>query len=142
MVQELRDTLLAYSHIDREDIQYTYCHDYNHISRYKNLRQVIHEGSSDDRCITLETSNAFSSTLSVSYYVVPASRENRLDLIAEEKLGSAKYAWVLAYFNNIEDGFTVPQGSKLAIPPSISSLFESGECLAPISATKLNLGSE
>lgn len=136
------NTLVPYQTIERDDIQYTYCHDYDHISRYKGLRQVIHQGLSDDRFVALETPNSFSTNADVSYYVVPANRENRLDLIAEEKLGSATYAWVLAYFNGLEDGYTVSEGATLAIPKSISSLFENHEILAPISATHLNLGSE
>lgn len=142
MLTELRDTLTPYQKIDRDSIQYTYCVDYDHISRYKDLRQVIHQGESADRCIALETTNAFESNATTTYYTVDTTHANRLDLIAYELLGSAHYAWVIAYFNNIADGFTVPEGAKLAIPNSIFSLFEKGECLASISATKLNLGSE
>lgn len=142
MIPEMQNTLTPYDTIQREDIQYTYCRDYDHISRYKDLRQVIHEGTSENRCITLETANAFSSNADVTYYTVPARYENRLDLIARDTLGSANYAWVIAYFNGISDGFTIPQGANLAIPSSIFKLFEAGECLASISATKLNLGSE
>jgi hypothetical protein len=75
------------------------------------------------------------------YYTVPSNRENRLDLIANEKLGSASYAWVIAYFNHIDDGFTVAEGTKLAIPTSVTKLFETGELLAPVPANNLNLGS-
>lgn len=139
---KIQDTLEPYDEITRDPIQYTVCRDYSHLSRYKGLRQVIHEGSSEKRYISLETINAFKTSTDVSYYVVPASRENRLDLIALENLGSASYAWVLAYFNNIDDGFTVQEGAKLAIPSSISDLFNTGEILAPVSALTLNLGSE
>lgn len=123
-------------------ISYTYCRDFDHISRYKGLRQVIHNPNDLERYISLETTNPFSTNSSVTYYTVPNSRENRLDLIAYEFLGSASYAWVIAYFNNIEDGYTVLEGTKLAIPNGISSLFEQGELLAPVPATKLNIGSE
>ena len=142
MLNESRDTLIPYQTIERDPIQYTYCYDYDHISRYKDLRQVIHQGESADRCVTLETSNPFSSNAEVNYYTVPQQFENRLDMIAQEVLGSANYAWVIAYFNGIEDGFTAPAGSKLAIPASVYKLFEKGECLASITATRLNLGSE
>lgn len=136
------DTTTPYEGIERDPIQYTYCHDYSHISRYKGLRQVVHQGQSDDRYIALETSNKFTTRTDVTYYTVPANLENRLDIIAQKFLGSASYSWVIAYFNGIEDGFTVLEGTRLAIPSSISSLFNNGEILAPIAATTLNLGSE
>lgn len=136
------DTWTPYKEITRDPIQYTYCVDFNHISRYNPLRRVIHQGLSNDRFIALETANPFQSNMRYSYYTVPYDRENRLDLIAQEKLGSAKYAWVLAYINRIQDGFTVVEGTILAIPQSISTLFDRGELLASIQATKLNLGSE
>lgn len=139
---KMQDTYHPYKTVERDPIQYTYCVDYNHISRYRGLRQVIHQGNSPDRYVALETSNPFKTSAQARYYTVPHQLENRLDLIAYEQLGSASYAWVLAYFNNIQDGFTVLEGTKLAIPVSISSLFESGEILASITATKLNLGSE
>ena len=68
--------------------------------------------------------------------------ENRLDIIANQFLGSSSYAWIIAYLNNIEDGFSVSEGQRLAIPKSISSLFNTGEILQPIPATSLNLGRE
>ena len=131
-----------YEEVERDEIQYTYCRDFDHISRYKGLRQVVHEGDHPERYIALETANSFESHATVSYYTVDAHHENRLDLIAQEQLGGANYAWVLAYFNNIDDGFTVLEGTKLRIPSSVSALFENGEVLAPIAATKLNLGTE
>ena len=136
------DTWLPYKEVERDPIQYTYCNDYHHISRYKGLRQVIHQGLSDDRFIALETVNTIPENSDVRYYIVPHKLENRLDLIAEEQLGSATYAWVIAYFNKIQDGYTAIEGTKLAIPVSISSLFENGQILESVTATRLNLGSE
>jgi len=136
------DTLSPYETVDREDIQYTYCHDYNHISRYKGLRQIIHEGNTAERYVALETPNAFETSVDMTYYTVPANLENRLDIIARDFLGSADYSWVIAYFNNIQDGFTAKEGQILAIPKTISSLFNNGEILSPISANRMNLGSE
>lgn len=136
------DTYKPYDSVERDEIQYTVCRDYNHISRYRGYRQVIHEGSTPDRFVALETNNPFHSNTKINYYTVPASRENRLDIIAQEQLGSANYAWVIAYFNNISDGFTVREGQTIAIPTSISSLFSKGEILAPVSAIQLNLGTE
>ena len=50
--------------------------------------------------------------------------------------------WVIAYFNSIEDGYTVREGQKLVIPESVTALLSNGEILAPITALKLNLGEE
>ena len=136
------DTYTRYKDVERDPIQYTYCVDFDHVSRYRSLRQVIHQGLSEDRFIALETINSISSSSNLKYYNVPANRQNRLDLIAEEQLGSATYAWVIAYINKIPDGFTVLEGTELAIPISLSSLFEKGSILASVTATKLNLGSE
>lgn len=142
MVLPSYNTTTPYREIEREEIEYTYCHDYDHISRYRNLRQVIHEGSKEARYIALETFNTLKTESDVYYYTVPTRLANRLDVIAKEHLGAATYAWVLAYFNNIEDGYTVPSGSTIKIPKSISLLFNEGEVLASVSAVKLNLGSE
>ena len=136
------DTLEPYDKIDRSDIVYTVCRDFDHISRYKGLRQVIHEGDKPDRYIALETANSITSSVSVTYYTVTKQYENRLDLISYKLLGSPTYAWVIAYINDIADGFTCPEGMSLAVPVSISSLFNSGEILAAVPATKLNLGTE
>ena len=136
------DTYNQYKEIKRDPIQYTYCVDFDHISRYRALRQVIHQGLSDDRFVALETVNPLEIKSNFKYYTVPANRENRLDLIAQEQLGSAKYAWVISYVNRIADGFTVLEGTELAIPVSITSLFEKGSLLSPVTAARLNLGSE
>lgn len=138
----LNSTIESYAEVERDDIQYTYCRDFNHVSRYRGLRQVIHQGQSPDRYVALESPNAFETHTNITYYTVPANRENRLDIIAQELLGSADYKWVIAYFNGIIDGFTVHEGMTLRVPKTVSSLFETGEVLSPIPATKLNLGSE
>ena len=98
--------------------------------------------TSEDRYIALETVNSFLTHAQVDYYEVPSKYENRLDIIAHETLGSAYYAWVIAYFNNIEDGFTIHEGQLLKIPKNISSLFNTGEILQTVPALGLNLGSE
>ena len=137
------DTLVPYSKVEYGGIEYGVCRDFNHISRYRGLRQVVH--NPDDilnRFVSPETPNPFTTNSEVEYYDVPANEENRLDVIAYKKLGSASYSWVIAYFNQIEDGFTVREGQRLAIPKSISTLFNSGEILAAISPLQLNLGSE
>ena len=136
------DTTKQYKELERDPIQYTYCASFNHISRYKSLRQVIHEGKSNGRFVALETSNAFNTNCKTKMYIVPSNRENRLDLIAKEQLGSATYSWVIAYFNNISDGFTVLEGTTLKIPQSLTDLFNNGEILSSIAVNHLNLGSE
>lgn len=139
---EFYNTLVPYKTLDYKGIQYTSCRNFNHISRYRGLRQVIHSPNEPDRLVTLETPNPFATNTDVNYYEVSADTENRLDVIAYRFLGSAQYAWVIAYFNGIEDGFTCREGQKLAIPKSISSLFNTGEILQAVPASTLNLGSE
>ena len=137
------DTYTRYDEVERDPIQYTYCVNYKHISRYRSLRQVIHQGLSADRFVALETVNPIvTPSKNIKYYNVPANRENRLDLIAQEQLGSSDYAWVIAYMNRIQDGFTALQGTQLIIPLSLTSLFEKGGMLESITATRLNLGKE
>lgn len=136
------DTMIPYTEVSYTGIQYGVCREFNHISRYRTLRQVVHNPYDLDRFVALETPNIFSSNCEVDFYEVPLSEENRLDLIAYKKLGSAQYGWVIAYFNGIEDGFTVRHGQKIIIPKSITSLFNKGEILAPVNPLQLNLSSE
>lgn len=139
----IQNTLIPYRVLEHTGIQYSVCRDYGHISRYRGLRQVVHDYSGSDRFIALETCNPFvTSNTEVSYYEVPYHEENRLDLIAYKFLGDANYGWVIAYFNQIADGYTVKVGQLIAIPKYITSLFNKGEVLAPISPTTLNLGTE
>lgn len=138
----IQNTLVPYCEVEHKGIQYTTCREYSHISRYACLRQVVHNPGYSGRFIALETPNSFSSNVDVVYHDVKAHEENRLDLIAYQYLGTAQYAWVIALFNNVQDGYTIHEGQRLAIPTNISSLFGKGEILAPVSALKLNLGSE
>lgn len=139
---KVHDTTQPYKDISNDGIQYTVCRDFDHISRYRGLRQVIHEGATPERYMALECPNSFSSSVDVTYHDVSTSEENRLDIIAKKYLGSASYAWVIAYCNNIEDGFTISAGQRLVIPKNITSLFNKGEILAPVSPLALNLGAE
>lgn len=139
---KLYNTLIPYQVIPYRGIQYQVCRDFDHISRYKGLRQVVHNPDSNERFVTLETPNHSANNVEVDYYTVPYSEENRLDLISNRFLGSASYAWVIAYFNGIEDGFTVREGQKIKIPTSLTSLFQRDELLASIPPMILNLGSE
>ena len=142
-MREYYNTLIPYQEIPYKGIQYGVCRDFDHISRYKGLRQIVHNPEDpEERITTLETPNVFQTNIEVTWYTVPRSEENRLDVIAYRKLGSANYSWILAYLNQIEDGYTVLEGQKIMIPNSIFSLFQSGELLASVSPTLLNLGTE
>jgi len=137
------DTLKPYDLLEHIPIQYTVCRDYDHLSRYRGLRQVVHDPSNEDnRFIALETPNPFTSNAEVIYYEVPLVEEDRLDLIAMKLLGSSQYRWVLAYFNRIEDGYSCKEGQVLMCPKNISILFNKGEILAPVNPLQLNLGTE
>ena len=136
------NTLIPYEVLEHKGIDYNPCRDYDHISRYKGLRQVTHHIDELQRYMTLEGPNPFTTNSQVIYYTVTTTTENRLDLIAERFLGSAYYSWVIAYFNDIEDGFSCRVGQRLRIPESFTGLFNDGELLAPVNALKLNLGSE
>lgn len=133
-----------YDEVDYKGIQYSTCCDFKHISRYRGLRRVVHSPHDvSDRFISLETPNAFvTSNIGVIWHEVDSTEENRLDLIANKYLGSAKYSWVIAYFNQIEDGFTCRLGQKLMIPKSVMDLMLTGEILQPVTALTLNLASE
>lgn len=136
------DTMTPYDEIKHTGIQYTVCRDFEHISRYRGLRQIVHNPDSTDRFISLENINIISSNAEFDYYEVPISEENRLDLIAAKFFGSSSYSWIISYFNGIEDGYTVYEGQKLRILKNFTDLFNNGELLAPISAMQLNLGTE
>lgn len=139
----IRDLTQPYDTVEYTGIAYSTCRDFDHISRYRNLRQVIHSPDSADRYVTLETVNPIvTNKLRIQYHTVELSEENRLDLIATKYLGAPTYSWIIAYFNNIEDGYTVREGQTLIIPRNVSDLFATGEILAPITALQLNLGEE
>jgi hypothetical protein len=140
----IQNTLTPYDEIDYKGIQYTTCRDFNHISRYRGLRQVIHSPLDiQDRFIALETPNGFeTSNTEIIWHEVLGTEVNRLDLIAQKYLGSASYAWVICYFNQIEDGFTCWLGQQLKIPKSITNLMRTGEILQSVTALTLNLSSE
>lgn len=141
---KIPNTLIPYDTVESNGgIQYSVCRDFSHISRYRGLRQVVHNPEiTADRFVALETPNSITINCEVVYYDVKHTEENRLDLIAYKTLGDPTYSWVIAYFNGIVDGFTVQEGQKLAIPRSITSLFNKGEILQSVSPSMLNLGSE
>ena len=136
------DTLVPYRVLPVDRIDYMVCRDFNHISRYRKLRQIAHNPSTLDRLVSLETPNTIESEVDFNYYVVSTAEENRLDIIAYRFLGSADYSWVLAYFNDIEDGYTVYEGQRIRIPKSFTDLFGKNEMLSSVTPTMLNLGYE
>ena len=137
------DTLKPYDELTYVPIQYGVCRDYKHLCRHRGLRQLVHDPENQEsRFVALETPNPFTTSTEVTYYEVPLVHENRLDLIAETLLGSVQYRWVIAYFNNIEDGYTVREGQLIRCPKNITALFNKGEILAPINPLQLNLGTE
>lgn len=139
-----RDLTAPYDKIAHNGITYQTCRNFNHISRYRTLRQISQTTDNDNgfRLTLLETVNPFVTHTEIKYHVVTVLEENRLDLIADKELGSATYSWVIAYFNKIEDGYSVREGQKLIIPTSVTALLNNGEILAPVPATRLNLGEE
>lgn len=137
------NTLSPYKELDRPGIQYSVCRDYSHISRHRNLRQVVHGPNRNDRYMALEVPNPIvDSGIDFVYHEVTPNEENRLDVISYNFLGSASYGWTIAYFNNIEDGYTVKPGQTVRIPSNITSLMTTGNILQSVTALQLNLGSE
>lgn len=137
------DTLIPYKTLPNKPIQYGVCKDFDHISRYRGLRQVLHNVQPVDRFVSLETPNPFETKLdNMRTHEVSYSEQNRLDIIADKYLGSASYAWIIAYINAIEDGYSVYEGQKLKIPHNITELMQSGELLQSIPVMQLNLGVE
>lgn len=49
-------------------------------------------------------------------YIVPASEENRIDLVALKAYGSSSLYWVICYANSIADPLDLPVGAHLIIP--------------------------
>lgn len=137
------NTTTPYKTLPYEGIEYTVCKDYDHISRYRRLRQVIHYLEGTNRFVTPETQNSYDyNNLDIEYYIVPSDRINRLDLISYDYYQTTTYNWVIAYINEIADGYTVFEGQSLMIPTKINQLFGSGCVLASVPPTSLNLGTE
>ena len=139
----LHDTTNPYKEVDYNGIEYSTCKDFEHISRYKRLRQVVHYLDDNKRFTTLEIQNSYSyKGVEVEYYTVPVDRENRLDLISFDYYGTSTYAWVISYINGLPDAYTVHEGQLLLIPVNISSLFGTNKILSAIPVSSLNLGTE
>lgn len=131
-----------YKTLPYDGIEYTTCIEYEHVSRYRNLRGVVHcPTNPEDRFIGHETFNYFECNQDVIFYEVPLEKEHRLDLIAYETMGDATLSWIIALCNNITDGKSCYEGQILAIPKNgVYALFNPGELLQPVSPFNLNLG--
>jgi hypothetical protein len=147
----MNNLIKPYKIINRELCRYTTCKEFTGINRYQKLRQVIHNDDNySNRYITLETQNPFYTNILTDKsiprkyieYEVTETYENRLDLIAQEVLGSPSYAWIIVQCNKIEDAFTVRRGQMLKIPTNVFDLLNTNEFLEPVPVTKLNLGEE
>lgn len=137
------NTLSPYRKLPDTSIQYTVCREYDHISRNRSLRQVIHNPEDLNRFIALEVPNPITeSDLQFEYHEVTPDEQDRLDIISYNYYGTASYNWVIAYFNNIEDGYTVHPGQTVRLPRDISSLMTTGNIMQSVTALKLNLGTE
>ena len=110
-----------------EPLEYLPAISYKNACRYKNLRTIkdeetgkIHHESWNQKVIDSSTDD--------TYVTVTNETENRLDILAFNYYGSARYWWVIALANYIIDPFEVPAGSVLRIPPLLS-LYKSGGVL-------------
>lgn len=52
-----------------------------------------------------------------SFHQVKPGEKNRLDLIADKYYNDAKFWWIIALANDIQDPFYLEQGIVLRIPP-------------------------
>ena len=139
----LHDTTKPYKEVEYKGIEYTVCKEFDHISRYKRLRQVIHYLEGTQRFKTLEVQNSYDyDDIKIEYYIVTVETENRIDLISYKYFGTTSYSWIISYINQIYDGYTVFEGQVLMIPVNLSDLFKSGCVLSAVSPTSLNLGTE
>ena len=136
------NTFNPYQGIEHTGIDYTVCRNFDHISRYRGLRQIVHNPDSFDRFIALETQNPFQTNAEYEYFDVTKPFVNRVDLLAQKFYGSAQYGWIISYLNEIPDGFTVKEGQRIRYLRNFTDLFNDGELLASIPAMQLNLGSE
>ena len=71
---KIYDLTQPYKTLEHEGIAYSTCRDYNYLSRYRNLRQVVHLPDSPDRYVTLETVNPLVTNKLDVIYVKGASR--------------------------------------------------------------------
>lgn len=120
-------TYLEYLREYYPQMEYQPAIQYKNSSRYKNLRTLkddvtgrIHHESSIQRVVQKSTDD--------EYVTITNETEGRLDMLALEYYGSARYWWILALANYIIDPFDVPVGTLIRIPPIIS-LYQSGGVL-------------
>ena len=59
---KIYDTLQPQWNLEYVPNEYAVCMDFNHLCRYRGLRQLVHDPSSEEnRLVTLETPNPFES---------------------------------------------------------------------------------
>lgn len=106
-------------------IQYLTPRLYPNACRYKNLRRIRDENT---KKLYHETwiQKLIDTSSDDSYHTVTTEDANRLDMIAVQYYGTARYWWVIALANYLIDPFDVPVGSYLRIPPLISLYNEGG----------------
>ena len=84
-------------------------------SRYINLDIAEYSGK---RCLNVpdslnikESENSPDNTLIITGKLV-----NRLDLVSLQYYSTPRYWWILAYYNNLDNPYTLPHGTILRIP--------------------------
>jgi len=103
-----------------EPVKYLSPVNYSNVSRYKNVRTIRDDETSKIHHESWKVQGIPLSNDDDSYFTVTLETENRLDLIAYNYYGSARYWWIVALANNIIDPFDVPVGKRLRIPPMLT----------------------
>lgn len=101
---------------------------YPNESRYTNIRRLQDEDTKniyDENWVQKFIDESSDDV----YFVVTQREENRLDIIANDYYGTARYWWVIALANSIIDPFILDIGTKLRIPPLLS-LYNTGGVLS------------
>ncbi len=101
--------------------QYIVSYNISSLSRYKHIDEIL---LADNKTIKKTLGPIDLSILphdGINTYLVTASDENRIDIIAYNIYGAASLYWVLCYMNNIKDPLNIPEGTVL-VYPNLSSL--------------------
>lgn len=84
-------------------------------SRYRGLGVLDYNGKTmldvPDPLSYVETSSSSEKTIVIQDNVI-----DRLDLLSWKYYGTPKYWWILAYYNSIENPFSLPYGTIVRIP--------------------------
>lgn len=101
-------------------------YNYYSLSRYKRQTILYDEGTI---YATMYPEDMSVKSESYSEYIVPKCEEGRLDLVANRVYGDSTLFWVIGYYNEIVDPFSIKRGDVLKIPP-LASLYRSGGVLS------------